>query len=96
LDKADKPFIEFIKRQTSDTLYCADHDFLNSLLPDVQKLTDISNKKFTLELLDNLLVEEEDEAKQQLTPSTPSYAVSWDNTTNVGNVVSFTLGGFVS
>jgi hypothetical protein len=81
-DEADKCFIEFVKHQNRNILYSADHDFLRSLLPDMQKLTDRRNRKFkrlTLELLDNLLVEQEDEVKQQLTPSTPSSAVSCDD-----------------
>jgi hypothetical protein len=86
-DEADKCFIEFVKHQTTTTLHSADHDFLKSLLPDMQKLTDRRNRKFkrlTLELLDNLLVEQEDEVKQRLTPSTPSSAVSWDDSNEVG------------
>lgn len=66
-DDPEKYFSEFSNRQNSETSQSGDLDFFKSLLPDLQKLNDRRKRKFkrlTMEMLDNLSVEQEDEHKQ--------------------------------
>lgn len=82
-DEADKCFIDFIKSQTITTTGTnADFEFLHSLLPDLSKMECRRKRKFkrsVLELIDNILAEQEDEAvRRTAPPSISPSSAQWD------------------
>lgn len=77
-NEADKCFIDYVKRQSTED---ADLEFLRSLLPDVKKMDPRRKRRFKtsiLEMIDNILVEQEDEALR-----IPSTMNSWNRSSEI-------------